>query len=75
MLGVPMEEMIVIVGTSLDTLADYLEMKFGLSAQQVAEVVDHTDGIRREIKGKMEDLLRRPAAVVPLHGRQVELDV
>ena len=70
-----MEEMIVIVGTSLDTLADYLEMKFGLSAQQVAEVVDHTDGIRREIKGKLEDLLRRPAAVVPLHGRQVELDV
>jgi phage terminase Nu1 subunit (DNA packaging protein) len=70
-----MEEVLVMVATSLETLPDYLEMKFGLSTDQVAQVVERTDELRDEIKGKIEDLLRRPASVVPIAARQAEMNV
>lgn len=70
------EDVIVMVATSLETLPDYLEMKFGLSTEQVAEVVVRTDQLRDEIKSKIEDLLRRPASVVPIGaGRQGEMEL
>lgn len=70
-----MEEVIVMVATSLETLPDYLEMKFGLSTEQVAQVVERTDELRDEIKSKIDALLRRPASVVPIASRQSELPI
>nr|WP_225612043.1 DUF1441 family protein [Paracoccus sp. PAR01] len=71
-----MEEVLVMTATSLETLPDYLEMKFGLSTEQVAQVVERTDQLRDEIKAKIDDLLRRPASVVAFGGgRQGEMDI
>lgn len=70
-----MEEVLVMVATSLETLPDYLEMKFGLSTEQVAQVVERTDELRDEIKGKIDALLSRPASVIPISGRQADLDL
>ncbi|MDS9468614.1 terminase small subunit [Paracoccus sp. MBLB3053] len=67
------EDVIVMVATSLETLPDYLEMKFGLSTEQVAEVVIRTDQLRDELKGKIEALLRRPASVVAIGSAQGEM--
>ncbi|OJY35932.1 MAG: hypothetical protein BGP11_18465 [Rhodobacterales bacterium 65-51] len=69
------EESLVKIGNSLDTLPDFLEMKFGLSAEQVAQVVARTDELRDDIKAALEDLVRRPGSVVPISTRQGELSV
>ena len=69
------EESLVKIGNSLDTLPDFLEMKFGLSAEQVSQVVARTDELREDIKASLEDLVRRPGSVVAIGVRQGELSV
>ena len=69
------EESLVRIGTSLDTLPDFLEMKFGLTAEQVADVEQRTDQLREKIRGDLEELLRRPGAVLAIGERQGELGI
>ncbi len=69
------EESLVRIGTSLDTLPDFLEMKFGLTAEQVADVEQRTDQLRSKIRGALEEPLRRPGAELAIGERQGELGV
>ena len=70
-----LEDIFVAFGAEMDTLPDYAEMQFGLSAVQVAQMQERCDSLRLEVRRLIEAALNRGATVVSLTGRQSELDV
>lgn len=69
------EDVFVTFGAEMDTLPDFAEMAFGLSAAQVAQLEARCDEMRAEVRRLIEARLGRSGAVVALPGRQSELDV
>ncbi|SIS98366.1 terminase small subunit [Paracoccus saliphilus] len=67
------EDIFVSIGAEMDTLPDYAEMNFGLSAQQVAQLEERCDQARMDIRQQVEQLLERSGVVVPMTGKQAEL--
>lgn len=70
-----MEEVMVMVGGSLDTLPDFIELHFSPTVEQVQMVEKRSDELRAKIRSQIEDLLQRSAVIVPIGGRQVEFDI
>jgi len=70
-----MEEVMVMVGGSLDTLPDFIELHFSPTVEQVQMVEKRSDQLRAKIRSQIEDLLQRSAVIVPIGGRQVEFDI
>ncbi|MFN3275456.1 MAG: hypothetical protein ACK41U_12350 [Paracoccus sp. (in: a-proteobacteria)] len=69
------EDMFVTFGAEMDTLPDFAEMNFGLSAAQVAQLEARCDEMRAEVRRLIEARLGRTGAVVALPGRQADLDL
>lgn len=69
------EDMFVTFGAEMDTLPDFAEMNFGLSAAQVAQLEARCDELRAEVRRLIEARLGRSGAVVALPGRQADLDL
>lgn len=70
-----MEEVLVIVGGSLDTLPDFMELNFSMTVEQVEKVEKRSNELRNDIRQRIEDMLRRPAIILPFGDRQSELDI
>lgn len=68
------EDIFVTFGAEMDTLPDFAEMEFGLSAQQVSKLQDRCDQMREEVRRQIEATLSRNA-VVKISGRQGEMDL
>lgn len=67
------EDIFVTFGAEMDTLPDYCEMQFGLTAAQVDQLQARCDQLRGEVRRLIEEKLGRPGVVVALDGRQTEL--
>ena len=70
-----LEGILVAIGNTLDTLPDFAEMNFGLTAEQVAQMQEHCDSARLEIRAQIERDLLPSATIVALSGRQTELNL
>lgn len=68
------EDVFVTFGAEMDTLPDFAEMEFGLSAAQVAKLQDRCDQMREEVRRQIETVLSR-AAVVKIAGQQSQMDL
>lgn len=67
------EDIFVTFGAEMDTLPDFAEMQFGLSAAQVAQLQERCDQMRQEVRRLIEERLGRGGAVVALIDRQGEM--
>ena len=70
-----LEDIFVAVGAEMDTLPDFAEMQFGLSAAQVAQVQERCDQLRLEMRRKIEALLARGGSVIALGAVQGEMNL
>lgn len=70
-----MEQVLLKTGNTLDAFVDFLEIQFGLTADQVQKVESRTDGLRLELRSEIEEILQRPGSVVSLSGGQSEMAV
>lgn len=70
-----MEDVFISFGNALDTLPDFAELNFGLTADQVAQMQTRCDAVRIEVRTKIEESLLRPGVVLPIGARQGTMDV
>ncbi|WP_370342902.1 terminase small subunit [Pararhodobacter marinus] len=68
-----LDKLMVSVGSAFDTLPDYAELNFGLTAEQVAKLQERCDGVRVELRQSIERELSAPAVIVPIGARQGDL--
>ncbi|MGC9449675.1 hypothetical protein [Cereibacter johrii] len=69
-----LEELMVSFGNALDTLPDFCELNFSLSAEQVAKLQERCDAARIDARARIEAALLRPGEVVAM-GAQKALDL
>ncbi|OWJ69832.1 hypothetical protein CDV50_16055 [Haematobacter massiliensis] len=69
-----LEEIFVAFGAQMETLPDFAEMEFGLTAAQVSKMEARCEQLRIDVRGRIEKLLTR-GAVVSLGDRQAEMEV
>lgn len=70
-----LEGMLVAFGGALDTLPDFAEANFGLTAEQVAQMQDRCDSVRIELRSLVERELLPVSVVMPFAGRQSEMSL
>jgi phage terminase Nu1 subunit (DNA packaging protein) len=70
-----LEDIFVAVGAEMDTLPDFAEMQFGLSAAQVGQMQERCDQLRMEMRRRIEELLTRGGSVIALGVAQGEMNL
>jgi hypothetical protein len=70
-----LEDIFVAVGAEMDTLPDFAEMQFGLSATQVTQLQERCDKMRLEMRRRIEELLTRGGSVIALGVAQGEMNL
>lgn len=64
-----LEDLLGVVRTSINTMPDYMEREFGLSATHVDKVQTRCDQILIDMRQRIEREILGPAVVTPLSGR------